>query len=121
MVEYDSNSNPRHLESVSAEAVERVEDELSNLDTAIEQAGKKVGVFNSKGWKLIQDDLVAEWQRGDAAIRSRNTSLSNVEYLRGQLHAYEFLLSLATSSKQQHDGLLARKRLLEQEIERETG
>lgn len=115
---YDETANPRHLVTVDERSRAEATSRLEELDQEMERVRKKVGVFNSKGWELIQADIVAAWQSGDAAIRGRGaSSMQDIEFIRGQLAAFEFLLGLADSTKQLNEYLKSRYKELREQIE----
>lgn len=100
---YDENSNPRHLSPVSEEALAEADSELELLERQADLLRKKNGVFNSKGWEYIAQDLLALWTQGDMAIRSRRLSrIEDIEFERGKLAAIEAFLNMATITKQQY-------------------
>lgn len=77
---------------------------MDSLEADLERLRKKNGVFNSKGWALIQEDLISFWQLGDQALRSRKASnMQDIEFIRGQMVAMEYLLNLAETTKQKYD------------------
>lgn len=99
---YDANSNPRHLREVAPEAEEAQYQALEGMERDLDRLRKKNGVFTSKGWELIREELIAEWQRGDEAIRSRKTAVEDIQFLRGQLQAIEWLLNLSTQTRKSY-------------------
>lgn len=120
MVEYDENSNPRNLRAVDPQAVEETVDAVDALEREVERLGKKRGVFTSKGWQLIQQDIVTYWQGVDARIRSHKTPIEDVPFLRGQLVAFEAMLNLGERTLQHYETMtqqLEQARALVEELE----
>lgn len=115
---YDENSNPRHLQSVSPEALDEQEAALALLDDRIDKLRKMAGVFQHGGWKFVIDDLVKLWQTIDAQIRSRKAdSMQDVEYMRGQLNALEYLFGLPDRTTHTYEDAMRRFQELQAQLE----
>jgi hypothetical protein len=94
--EYDPTQHVRHLSSVPAEEeIEDLRSALTEVDNRITEINKKLNVFKHGGMKLVLEDIrEARDAAKEALLNDQVRSMEGIAHVRGQVRAYERLLSL---------------------------
>ena len=108
MSQYDPNVNPRHLDVVADEEDEKeLESVNSKMEEELGRLNREIAMFRSAGWRGIRDQLNSELSLAVMALAGdKLNTMEAVAFVRGQIRALQFLLSLHDEKVQRRDYIL---------------
>lgn len=107
---YDPSESPRNLTAVPDEDDQKnAEDNvrrMTYLQNEIDALHAALGMFRSKGWQRVQANLFEQLQAAHAAILdNRIATMEGIAFVRGQIHAFQYLFNLEQETKQRQEFL----------------
>lgn len=118
MPEYDGNSNPRSLTAVKdVEQETQIQESIDEAERKVHDLNKVIGMFSSKGWQQVKADLYEEVNKAMTALAgtSHNT-IEEVMFIRGQISAYQRLVSMGEEATRRKELLVAAVKAAKEEL-----
>lgn len=95
---YDPTENARHLAPVADVAHEELlSQQEASLQAAVDAYNAQLSMFASRGWQGIQSWLDQSVRDANAELQKRRSgqTIGDIEYIRGQVQAFETLAHLS--------------------------
>lgn len=118
MPEYDVNSNPRALTAVQDEEdTEQLQNQLDEAERKIAELNKTIGMFSSKGWQQVKNDLFGELNKAMTQLAgTKHNTIEEVMFIRGQIAAYNRLMSMGEEATRRKELLVAAVKAAKEEL-----